>query len=52
MIVHHEGAVEMAEAALEHAKHEELKTMANAIISAQTSEIAQMKQWLRDWYNE
>ncbi len=50
MIVHHEGAVEMAEAALQNAKHEEIKTMARAIISAQTSEISQMKQWLGDWY--
>lgn len=52
MIVHHEGAVAMAEAALQDAKHPELKTMANAIISAQTKEIAQMKQWLREWYGE
>jgi uncharacterized protein (DUF305 family) len=52
MIIHHEGAIEMAEAALQKAKHQEIKTMADAIISAQTSEIAQMRQWLRDWYNE
>ena len=51
MIMHHEGAVDMAEAALEDAKHQEIKTMANAIISAQTSEIAQMKAWLKAWYN-
>lgn len=50
MIMHHEGAVEMAEAALESAKHEEIKTMANAIISAQTTEIQQMKDWQRSWY--
>jgi uncharacterized protein (DUF305 family) len=50
MIVHHEGAVDMAEAALANAKHQELKTMANAIISAQTSEINQMKAWLESWY--
>lgn len=52
MIIHHEGAVEMAEAALQNARHQEIKTMANAIISAQTSEITQMKQWLKDWYNQ
>jgi len=50
MIVHHEGAVAMADAVLHHAKHEELKTMARAIISAQTAEIEQMKQWLSEWY--
>jgi uncharacterized protein (DUF305 family) len=52
MIVHHEGAVAMAEAAKINAKHQEIKTMADAIISAQTSEIEQMKKWLNDWYNE
>ncbi len=52
MIVHHEGAVEMAEAALMSAKHKEIKDMANAIISTQTSEIDQMKTWLKTWYGE
>lgn len=50
MIMHHEGAVTMAEAALKDAKHTEIKTMANAIISAQTTEIAQMKAWQKEWY--
>ncbi len=52
MIAHHEGAVAMAEQALTDAKHVEIKTMATAIISAQTSEISQMKGWLKDWYGE
>lgn len=50
MIVHHEGAVDMAEAALKNAKHPEIKNMANAIISAQTSEIQQMQEWQESWY--
>lgn len=50
MIMHHEGAVQMAEAALGNAKHEEIKAMANAIISAQTTEIQQMEDWQRSWY--
>jgi uncharacterized protein (DUF305 family) len=50
MIVHHEGAVEMAQAALQDSKHAELKTMANAIISAQTTEIEQMRNWQKAWY--
>lgn len=50
MIMHHEGAVEMAEAALKDAKHQEIKDMANAIISAQTTEIQQMKEWQKSWY--
>lgn len=50
MIMHHQGAVEMAEAALQNAKHAEIKTMANAIISAQTTEIQQMQDWQKNWY--
>lgn len=50
MIVHHEGAVEMAQAALKSANHAEIKAMANDIISAQTREISQMKQWQQAWF--
>ncbi len=50
MIVHHEGAVVMAEAVLENSKKPELLNLAKDIIKAQTSEIAQMKTWLTDWY--
>lgn len=50
MIVHHEGAVAMAEQVLERGVHTELKEMATAIITAQTAEITQMKQWLFEWY--
>lgn len=52
MIVHHEGAVAMAHAALANAKHAELKTLANAIISAQTEEIERMQTWQKSWYGE
>jgi len=52
MIVHHEGAVAMAEAALKDARHSELKSMANEIISAQTREIEQMKAWQKTWHNQ
>lgn len=50
MIMHHEGAVEMAEAALKNAKHQEIKDLANAIITAQTKEIGMMQQWQAQWY--
>lgn len=50
MIVHHEGAVAMAQLALEKANHAEIKTMANDIISAQTREIETMRDWLQSWY--
>lgn len=50
MIVHHEGAVAMAELALTQAGRQEIKDLANAIITAQNTEIAQMKEWLKSWY--
>lgn len=50
MIVHHQGAIDMANAALKNAKHQEIKDLANAIISAQTKEINQMKEWRTTWY--
>lgn len=50
MILHHEGAVAMAEAAKKYATHEEITTMADAIISTQTVEIEQMREWLVSWY--
>lgn len=52
MIVHHQGAINMAEAALKNAKHQEIKDMSNAIISAQSREIDQMKEWQKQWYNK
>lgn len=50
MIMHHEGAVQMAEQALANAQHAEIKTLANAIITAQNKEIADMKAWYKAWY--
>lgn len=50
MIVHHEGAVEMARQALLQAKHTEIKQMAQDIIDAQTREITTMRGWLKSWY--
>ena len=49
MIAHHEGAIEMAEEALVSAKHDEIKNLAEDIISAQTSEIEQMMEWKNTW---
>lgn len=49
MISHHEGAVDMAELIPTRAKHDEVKQLGEAIITAQTKEIADMKQWQKDW---
>ena len=44
MVPHHQGAVEMAEVALKNAEHEEIKQLAEDIVSAQEAEIEQLKQ--------
>jgi uncharacterized protein (DUF305 family) len=50
MIVHHEGAVEMAKVLLAGTKRPELIKLGNDIVTAQTSEIQMMKQWRTDWF--
>jgi uncharacterized protein (DUF305 family) len=49
MIIHHQGAIDMATAAKANAKHPELKTMADDIIEAQQKEIDQMFKWQKAW---
>lgn len=49
MIVHHEGAIGMAESAEENALHPEIKQLAKEIIAAQTKEIDMMKAWKENW---
>jgi uncharacterized protein (DUF305 family) len=46
MIPHHQGAVEMARAELEHGKDPQLRQMAQKIIEDQEREIATLKEWL------
>ncbi len=50
MIVHHEGAVDMAKLVLANSKRPELLKLANDIISAQTKEIDMMKEWQLNWF--
>ena len=49
MIPHHQGAIDMAKLVQENASHQEIKDMANDIISAQTSEIEMMQDWQKSW---
>lgn len=49
MIEHHRGAVDMAKLAQTNAKHQELKDMAEDIISAQSKEITDMESWQIAW---
>lgn len=50
MIPHHDGAIAMANLALAKATHPEIKTLAGAIVKAQTDENQQMKSWYQDWF--
>lgn len=50
MIMHHEGAIEMAEMLLANTRRPELKMLGENIISAQKGEVEIMKGWLGSWY--
>jgi uncharacterized protein (DUF305 family) len=52
MLMHHQGAVNMAEEALNKSKRPEIKTLAQDIIAAQNREISQMKEWRTAWYSK
>lgn len=52
MILHHEGALEMAALGLERASHEEIRLMSQDIISTQSKEIDAMKEWQSSWRSE
>ena len=45
MIAHHQGAVEMAQAALRDSRDPEIRRMAQAVVDTQTQEIAEMRAW-------
>ncbi|MFQ4143676.1 DUF305 domain-containing protein [Chlorogloeopsis sp. ULAP02] len=52
MIPHHEAAVTMAKDTLQKSQRSEIKQLAQNIISSQDTEINQMKQWRKAWYNQ
>jgi uncharacterized protein (DUF305 family) len=52
MLMHHQGAVNMAEDALSKSQRPEIKKLAQDILTSQQGEIEQMNQWRKDWYNQ
>jgi uncharacterized protein (DUF305 family) len=49
MIVHHEGAIEMADLAVSQGTHPEITALGERISAAQQPEIDQMTEWLEAW---
>ena len=50
MIVHHEGAIEMAKKVVDQTKRPEVKALAEEIIATQGAEVETMNGWLKKWY--
>lgn len=50
MIMHHDGAIDMAQLALTRSAQEELRELARDIIFEQAEEIFVFEGWLREWY--
>ncbi|MBD3882408.1 DUF305 domain-containing protein [Phormidium tenue FACHB-886] len=50
MVPHHQGAVVMAQEALEKSQRPEIKQLAQAIIDAQEKEISELQTWRKSWY--
>lgn len=49
MIEHHQSAIDMAQPGASNAQREEVRQLTKDIVSAQTKEIKQMRQWQNDW---
>ena len=50
MVPHHESGIEMAKVALTGTSRPELKRMAESIVKAQQTEVAQLKTWRKAWF--
>ena len=48
MIAHHQGAIDMANVELKYGDDQWAKEMAQKVIDAQTKEIAEMTDWLKN----
>lgn len=52
MIPHHEMAIMMAQMLEASTERDEMKELADNIITSQAKEIDMMRSWLKSWYNE
>jgi uncharacterized protein (DUF305 family) len=52
MIVHHQGALTMAEQALKESQMPQIKQLAQSMIATQHAEVEQMTSWRKQWYPE
>lgn len=52
MIVHHEGALDMASQALVRSSRQEIRSLAQDIIVSQDREIKLMQSWFDQWFSE
>jgi len=52
MIVHHQGAVDMAKELQRGTNRPELQKMAADIITVQAAEIEMMRNWLKEWFGK
>jgi len=52
MISHHQGAIRMAQAVRDETADDEIRSLARAIVTAQSNEIEAMKDWRYAWYGE
>jgi len=50
MIPHHQMAVMMAQMVLQASDRDEIRTLAQNIITSQNREITQMREWYKQWY--
>jgi uncharacterized protein (DUF305 family) len=52
MLLHHQEAVDSAKALQQHTEREQMVTLAQEIIEAQSREIELLQSWLAEWYGD
>lgn len=50
MVMRHQDTIDMANQALKAGERQEMKDLATNIIKRQEAEIAQMRDWRKQWY--